>query len=96
MRAPAHDLPLLMLPLHPMVDQPMVARVVAGHGAGLTLPRTASAAAISAAIHRLITETQFRAAAARLGERIHARDGAAATGAYLRDLAQDSRSRARR
>jgi hypothetical protein len=29
----AHDLPLLLLPMHPMSDQPTVARLVAEHGA---------------------------------------------------------------
>lgn len=93
MRALAHDLPLLMLPLHPMVDQPIVARAVAEHGAGLTLPRTASAPAIRDAVHRLLTETQFRTAAARLGTQIRARDGAAVASAYLRELTQDDRAR---
>lgn len=87
MRALAHDLPLLMLPMHPMVDQPMVARVVAEYGAGLAVPRTTSADELAAVIHRLLTEPSFRAAAARLGERIRARDGTGAACAYLRALA---------
>ncbi len=76
-----------------MGDQPMVARAVAEHGAGLTLPRTASAPAIRDAVHRLLTETQFRTAAARLGEQIRARDGAAVASAYLCELTQDDRVR---
>lgn len=87
MRALAHDLPLLMLPMHPMVDQPMVARVVAEHGAGLTVSRATSADELAAAIHRLLTEPSFRAAAARFGERIRARDGAGEACTYLRALA---------
>jgi UDP:flavonoid glycosyltransferase YjiC (YdhE family) len=87
MRALAHDLPLLMLPLQPRVDQPLVAQTVAKHGAGLTLPRTASPPQIQAAVHRLLTETQFRSAAAHLGERTRARNAAATASAYLSELA---------
>jgi UDP:flavonoid glycosyltransferase YjiC (YdhE family) len=87
MRALAHDLPLLMLPMHPMVDQPMVARVVAEHGAGLALPRTASPEVIRQAVDRLLDEPGFTAAAAAIGAQIRARDGAAVAGEYLRAVA---------
>jgi UDP:flavonoid glycosyltransferase YjiC (YdhE family) len=87
MRALAHDLPLLMLPMHPMLDQPMVARVVAERGAGLALPRTASPEAVRHAVRRLLSEAGFTAAAATLGAQIRARDGAAVASEHLRRLA---------
>jgi len=87
MRALAHDLPLLMLPMHPMLDQPIVARVVAEHGAGLALPREASPEAIRQAVHRLLDEAEFTAAAAALGAQSRARDGAAVASEYLLALA---------
>ncbi len=87
MQALAHDLPLLVLPMHPMVDQPTVARVVAEHSAGLALPRTAPAATIREALDRLLTDPSYRTAAAALGARIRDHDGAATASDYLRDLA---------
>lgn len=84
MRALAYDLPLLMLPMHPMVDQPMVARVVAEQGAGLALRRTAPLEAVRQAVGRLLSETDFKVAAATLGAQIRAQDGAAAASDYLR------------
>lgn len=92
MRALAHDLPLLMLPMHPMVDQPTVARVVAQRGAGLALPRTASAATIREALHRLLTDPSYRTAATDLGARIREHDGAATAADYLRNLAHHQRA----
>jgi UDP:flavonoid glycosyltransferase YjiC (YdhE family) len=38
MRALAHDLPLLILPVHPMLDQPMIGKAVADVRAGLVDP----------------------------------------------------------
>jgi UDP:flavonoid glycosyltransferase YjiC (YdhE family) len=87
MRALAYDLPLLMLPMHPKLDQPMVARIVAERGAGLALPRTTSPEALRHAVHRLLGEAEFKAAAAALGAQIRARDGAAAASEHLRRLA---------
>ena len=95
MRALAYDLPLLMLPMHPMLDQPMVARVVAERGAGLALPRTASAEAVRHAVHRLLSEAEFKAAAATLGAQIRAQDGATVASEYLRTLAATAVSNGR-
>lgn len=92
MRALAYDLPMLLMPMHPMVDQPTVARVIAAQGAGLTLPRTADAADIRAAVHRLITDGGYRSAAAALGARIRRQDGAATASDYLRALAHGHRN----
>ncbi|UZJ26037.1 glycosyltransferase [Rhodococcus antarcticus] len=86
MLALAHDLPLLMLPMHPLVDQPTVARVVAEHGAGLRLRRSAPVETIRSALDRLVTDPSYRIAAGDLGARIRGHDGAAAASHYLRGL----------
>jgi UDP:flavonoid glycosyltransferase YjiC (YdhE family) len=75
MRALAHDLPVLVLPLHPMLDQPMVGEAVQQAGAGRTLSRSTSVPAIAAAIGELVGDGPHRVAAAELGARIRACQG---------------------
>ena len=70
MTALAHDLPLVMIPLHPMIDQPLVAAAVQQVGAGIALRKSASSAQIAVAVRRLLDEPGHRAAAARLGASI--------------------------
>ncbi|WP_375387933.1 glycosyltransferase [uncultured Amnibacterium sp.] len=72
-RALAHGLPLLVIPMHPMMDQPRIGRAVAAAGAGLTLPRTASVDAIRDAVLRLLRDPGFATAATRIGRSF--RDG---------------------
>lgn len=72
MTALAHDLPLVIIPLHPMIDQPMVGAAVERAGAGLALKKSASSATIAAAVQHLLVEPEHRAAAARLGADIRA------------------------
>ena len=74
MKALAHGLPLLCVPLGR--DQPDNAVRVAESGAGLRLPPTASVSAIRRSIARLLDEPAFARAAARLAAEI-ARDVAA-------------------
>ncbi len=77
MTALAHDLPLVMIPLHPMIDQPLVAAAVELAGAGIALTKSASSATIAAAVRRLLDEPGHAAAAARLGASIRQPDAAA-------------------
>ncbi len=77
MAALAHDLPLLILPMHPLLDQPLVAESVERAGAGRRLPKKASPAAIRAAVAELLAPGPHREAAARLGAAIRAARGAA-------------------
>lgn len=76
MRALAHDLPLLIVPQHPTLDQPMIGGVVEAHGAGLTLEPRATAAPIREAITRLLANDSYSRAAATIGARLRASDGA--------------------
>lgn len=41
MRALSHDLPLLIMPMHPMLDQKMIGQSVQAHGAARLLSKTA-------------------------------------------------------
>jgi UDP:flavonoid glycosyltransferase YjiC (YdhE family) len=75
MRALAHGLPLLILPMHRVLDQPMIGKAVADAGAGRVLPKTASVAEIRAAIRSLLEEPSYRAAAEAVGARIRASSG---------------------
>ena len=76
MLALAHGLPLVILPMHPMLDQAMVGKAVEGAGAGVSIKRTSSPEAIRAALETVMDETHRRAAAA-IGERWRGADGAA-------------------
>lgn len=78
LRALSYDLPMLVVPLHPMLDQAMIGRAVADAGAGRVLPTRAGPQAIRAAVRALLDDDTARAAAATCGARIRAQDGAAA------------------
>ena len=82
MRALAHGLPMLIVPMHPMLDQPMIGKAVQEAGAGLTLSRKSSEAQIADALMTILGTDSYAAAAARIGERLRAADGAG-TGARL-------------
>lgn len=76
MTALAHDLPVVALPLHPMIDQPIVAAAVERAGAGIALSKRARPATIAAAVQRALDDPAYRAAAARLGATIRDRNAA--------------------
>ena len=76
MRALAHGLPLLLLPMHPLLDQPMIAKAVAAAGAARVLPKTARPEEIRGAISGLLGEGPHRAAAGAIGVRIRRSNGA--------------------
>jgi UDP:flavonoid glycosyltransferase YjiC (YdhE family) len=86
MRALAHGVPLLIMPLHRVVDQPMVGKAVAAAGAGLVLPKTASAAEIRSAVRSLLEEPSYRNAAVAIGARIRSCNGASAAADELEGL----------
>jgi UDP:flavonoid glycosyltransferase YjiC (YdhE family) len=76
MRALAHDLPVVVMPMHQFVDQPMVGRSVEQAGAGRMVAKKASAAELAPVITELLADGPHRAAAARLGAAIRAMPGA--------------------
>lgn len=86
MRALAHDVPLLIIPAHPLADQPTVGKRIAEQGAGRVLSPKASVEKVRAAVVDLVADGPHRAAAARLGARIRERDGAVAAADALESL----------
>jgi UDP:flavonoid glycosyltransferase YjiC (YdhE family) len=90
-RALAHGVPVLIIPMHPMLDQPIVGREVRASGAGLDLPKSASPERIREAVLRLLDEPALRDAARSLGSAMTARDGAAVAADEIERLAARSR-----
>ncbi|CAM3017940.1 glycosyltransferase [Prescottella defluvii] len=76
-RALAHGLPMLILPMSRLSDQPTIGRTVAASGAGKVLRKTAHPHRIRKALDELLRTDSYRAGAAALGDRIRATDGAA-------------------
>ncbi|MEP6843046.1 MAG: nucleotide disphospho-sugar-binding domain-containing protein, partial [Pseudolysinimonas sp.] len=72
MLALAHDLPLVILPMNMVFDQPIIGQVVQAAGAGLSLPSSSSPAEIRHATNRMLAAGPHRAQAARLGDAIRA------------------------
>ncbi|MFE5673273.1 glycosyltransferase [Agromyces sp. NPDC056523] len=77
-RALAHGVPVLLLPMHPLLDQPMIAKAVEHAGAGRMLPRTAGPERIAAAVTAILGDRDLQAAARSLGERLRSTDAAGA------------------
>lgn len=86
MRALAHDLPLLVMPLHPLLDHPMVGRVVERAGAGRTVRRSAAPERLRPVLADLLQDGPHRRAAARIGARIRSADGAVTAARLLEEL----------
>ncbi|MDX6414819.1 MAG: hypothetical protein QOH23_2229 [Gaiellaceae bacterium] len=78
MAALAHDLPVLVMPMHPMLDQKMVGQSLVDAGAGRLLSKTAKPPAIAVAVTELMSNGPHRAAAARLGAHLRTTSGARA------------------
>lgn len=76
MQALAHDLPVLVLPMSRITDQPTIGRAVAAAGAGQVASRTARPGDLAPLIASLLDDGPHRAAAARLGAAIRALPGA--------------------
>lgn len=87
LKALAHGIPLLILPLDPTSDQPLIGRTIADAGLGRTLRRSAPPAEIAAGVRALLADTAVRFAAARIGERLRAHDGAGAAADIVERIA---------
>lgn len=75
MAALAHDLPLIIMPMHPLIDQPMIAQAVVDAEAGIRLSRKASPDEIATALTSLLSTESYAAAAAAIGQRLRATEG---------------------
>ena len=91
MQALAHDLPMVLMPMHPMLDQPMVARSVEAAGAGRVVRKKADADDLAPVIAELLADGPHRAAAARLGAEIRAMPGAANAADRIEELVRGRR-----
>jgi UDP:flavonoid glycosyltransferase YjiC (YdhE family) len=90
MRALCHDVPVLVLPMHPMLDQKMIGESIAAKGAGLVLPRDTKPVDIAAAIGRLLYDPRYRRAAADLGARLRSQPGQERAADIIEDLLLDA------
>jgi UDP:flavonoid glycosyltransferase YjiC (YdhE family) len=96
MRALAHGLPVMVLPMHPMLDQRMVGKAISDAGAGVLLSRTSSPDRIGAALTALLESESHRDAAALVGARLRQAAGAKAGAQVLTDLADHAAGRGSR
>ncbi len=77
MLALAHGLPVLVVPQQPMLDQPMIGRVLAEHGAGVVVGQEPSIEELRAAVTSLLEDDSYARAAGAIGTRLRQQDGAA-------------------
>ena len=70
----AHGKPLLILPMHPMLDQAMVGASVVEAGAGLMLERSASSEQIATAIRSVLADPRIARSTRAIGDRLRASD----------------------
>jgi UDP:flavonoid glycosyltransferase YjiC (YdhE family) len=70
LKALAHGVPVMVLPLNPFSDQPLIARVIEESGVGMSLPKSVNSTAIRAAVQRLLADAELRERAARMGRRM--------------------------
>ena len=90
MQALAHDLPMVLMPMHPMLDQPMVASTVEDAGAGRVVRKKATADELTPVIAHLLADGPHRAAAARLGAEVRAMPGATQAADRIEGLVRDA------
>lgn len=76
LKALAHGIPLLVLPLDPSSDQPLIGNVIERNRLGRTLSANAPPKTIGAAINGILTDHAIIAETARTGERLRAQNGA--------------------
>jgi UDP:flavonoid glycosyltransferase YjiC (YdhE family) len=85
-RALAHGIPLLILPMHRALDQPMIGKAVATTGAGRVLSKSASPEEIRSAVRLLLEDPSYRDAAGAAGARLRSKNGAIAAADELETL----------
>ena len=90
MQALAHDLPLVVMPMHPLLDQPLVGRTVAEAGAGRVVRKRVTATDLRPVIEELLGDGPHREAAARLGAQVRALPGATRAADRVESLLRDA------
>lgn len=87
MRALAHDLPLIVLPQHPMLDQTMVGSAIQQAGAGRLLDRETDVESLRSVVEEMLEDGPHRDAAAQLGKLIRESQGSVTAAERLVALA---------
>lgn len=87
MLALAHGLPLVIAPMHPLLDQRMVGQVVQDAGAGLLIKPSATPDEIASAINSVVNRQAYRSAAEDVGRRLRESGGARTGARLLTDMA---------
>jgi MGT family glycosyltransferase len=85
MLALAHDLPLLIVPQ--LIDQPMFGQILTDAGAGLMVAQEGTVEELRTAITALLEDDSYGRAAARIGTRLRAQDGAVRAADRVESLA---------
>jgi UDP:flavonoid glycosyltransferase YjiC (YdhE family) len=75
-RALAYGIPLIVMPMHPLIDQPAIGRAVERLGVGRMLPKSAPADRIRSTVENLLSDEETLRCARELGQEIRERDGA--------------------
>ncbi|MGW5151814.1 glycosyltransferase [Rhodococcus koreensis] len=75
-RALAHGIPMVIMPMSWVTDQPAIGKSVAAAGAGKVLRKTADSNKIRETLEEVLFSGGYRAAAANLGARLRTIDGA--------------------
>jgi UDP:flavonoid glycosyltransferase YjiC (YdhE family) len=89
MAALAHDLPLVVLPMHQVLDQKMIGTAVEKAGAGRLLTKKAKPPVIAGAVTELLADGPHRIAAARLGQQIRSQSGVRAAADNLEAMIEN-------
>jgi len=82
MLALAHGIPVLVVPQHPMLDQPIIGEVLAREGAGGLIATLPDVAEVQAAVTALLASD----GPAAIGARLRATDGASAAAEHVEAL----------
>jgi UDP:flavonoid glycosyltransferase YjiC (YdhE family) len=86
MQALAHDLPMVVMPLHPMLDHPMIGAILKERGVATVVKKSAPPERIREAVLRMLSDGPHRRAAAELGRKVRSGDGAIVAADELEEL----------
>lgn len=86
MLALAHNLPLVIAPMHPLLDQRMVGKAVQDAGAGLLIKASASVEEIASAVRTAADSASLHLGAAAVGQRLREADGARTGAQFLAEI----------
>lgn len=91
-RALSYGIPLLILPMHPLMDQPAIGRAVERLGVGRSISKGSSAAAIRATALDVLGDESLLARSRQQGVEVRKRDGAVVAADALESEASTHRA----